>query len=152
MRVVSCVVYQWSISILKSVGFLGLISLLEFTGVKNSFAGIAAVSPLTIFAVSTYSEAIAVRGLSACWWHIQWCSLCNLGWRGELHISGCFLLCQCHFAGRGPRLQRSILKQSGQGRCRLYCCAQLRGQNRRFLRKKPRVELAFLVDSIIFFI
>ena len=64
MRVVSCVVYQWSISILKSVGFLGLISLLEFTGVKNSFAGIAGVSPLTIFAVSTYSEANAPRSLS----------------------------------------------------------------------------------------
>ena len=40
----------WSITIfvvLKSVGFLGLISLLEFTGVKNLFAGIAGVSPLS---------------------------------------------------------------------------------------------------------
>ena len=47
MRVVSCVVYHYIYVVLKSVGFLGLISLLEFTGVKNSFAGIAGVSPLT---------------------------------------------------------------------------------------------------------
>ena len=62
-----------------------------------------------------------------------------------------FYLVNVIFAGRGHRLQRSILKQSGQGRCRLFCCAQLGGQNRRSLRKKPRVELAFLVDSIYIF-
>ena len=36
--------HAWSVTIfvvLKSVGFLGLISLLAFMGVKNSFAGIA---------------------------------------------------------------------------------------------------------------
>ena len=33
---------------LKSFSFLGLISLLEFMGVRNSFGGIAGVNPLTI--------------------------------------------------------------------------------------------------------
>ena len=34
--------------VLKSVGFPGLISLSEFIGIKNSFAGIAGVRPLTV--------------------------------------------------------------------------------------------------------
>ena len=47
--------------------------------------------------------------------------------RTNTHVSGCFLACQCHFACRGPRLQRCIPRQSRQGRHMKAVFLQLNG-------------------------
>ena len=55
--------------ILKSFGFLGLVCLLEFIGVKNSFAGIAQTILKKRVSCCCFLlfEETAVQGLSARW-------------------------------------------------------------------------------------
>ena len=125
----------WSITVCCLEVSWVLISPLKVIGVTNYLQGIK-VSALwltwrrrSVVAVSFYFEATAVRGLSAWWWHIEGCGLCDFGWWSELHVSGCFLACQCHFAGSGPRQVFQGRTDKGDA----GCFPQLEGQNQRFL-------------------
>ena len=99
-RVVSCGSCHKFFFVLKSFGFLGFISLFDLIGVRNSLAGTAGISPVTVLkkkasrgrARASLTQTYHLD-LRVCFHHVTLCLQSNLLSR-TLFLQVC--VCRCH--------------------------------------------------------